>query len=49
MLEGIVNHPEKKMIQGRSERFGNVVDIYAPGMGGARYSVKGEFIGFLEP
>ncbi|NGX58957.1 MAG: hypothetical protein KR126chlam3_00099 [Chlamydiae bacterium] len=49
VLEGIVNHPQKKMIQGRLKRFGNVVDIYAPDMGGARYRADGEFIGFLEP
>lgn len=48
ILEGIINHPERKVIQGRLERFGNVVDIYAPNMGGARYTIEGEFIGFLE-
>ncbi len=49
ILEGIVNHPERKVIQGRLERFGDVVDIYAPNIGGARYTIEGEFIGFLEP
>jgi hypothetical protein len=49
ILEGIINHPERKVIQGRLERFGDVVDIYAPSMGGARYTIEGEFIGFLEP
>lgn len=48
ILEGILNHPGKKMVEGRLERFGNVVDIYAPDMGGVRYSINGEFIGFLE-
>ncbi|MCI0382222.1 MAG: hypothetical protein L0207_04125 [Chlamydiae bacterium] len=49
MLESILGHPEKKLIPGEFERFGKVVDIYAPGIGGARYSADGEFIGFLEP
>ncbi|NGX38314.1 MAG: hypothetical protein K1000chlam2_01487 [Chlamydiae bacterium] len=48
ILEEIVNHPEKKMIQGQLQRFGNVVDIYEPSGRGARYSAAGEFIGFLE-
>lgn len=49
VLEKIINHPERKMIEGHLERFGDVVDIYAPDMGGARYNTSGEFIGFLEP
>jgi hypothetical protein len=49
VLESILNHPEKKLMSGEFERFGKVVDIYAPGIGGARYTVEGEFIGFLEP
>lgn len=48
VLERILNHPKKKMIQAKLERFGDVVDIYAPEMGGARYTTNGEFIGFLE-
>ena len=48
ILEEILNHPEKKMIQGELQRFGNVVDIYEPSGRGARYSAAGEFIGFLE-
>lgn len=49
VLESILNHPEKKLIPGEFERFGKVVDVYAPGIGGARYTAEGEFIGFLEP
>lgn len=49
ILAGILNHPEKKIVQGKLEGFGNIVDIYAPDMGGARYSSDGKFIGFLEP
>ncbi|GAB4192668.1 MAG: hypothetical protein Tsb0015_15040 [Simkaniaceae bacterium] len=48
ILEEIVNHPEKKLIEAKLQRFGNVVDIYAPDGRGARYSTAGEFIGFLE-
>ena len=49
VLESILNHPEKKLIPGEFERFGKVVDVYASGIGGARYTAEGEFIGFLEP
>jgi hypothetical protein len=49
VLESILQHPENKLIHGEFERFGKVVDIYAPGIGGARYAADGEFIGFLEP
>ncbi len=31
------------------KNFGDVVDIYAPQIGGARYTADGKFIGFLEP
>ncbi len=48
ILDKILNHPEKKIIQGELKRFGKVIDIYAPGIGGARYNTEGEFIGFLE-
>ncbi len=37
------------MLPAEFDRYGKVVDIYAPGLGGARYSASGEFIGFLEP
>lgn len=49
ILESILNHPEKKLIPGEFERFGKVVDVYAPSIGGVRYTTEGEFIGFLEP
>lgn len=48
VLEEILNHPEKKMIQSELKRFGKVVDIYEPNGKGARYSASGKFIGFLE-
>jgi hypothetical protein len=49
VLESILNHPEKKLIPGEFNRYGMVVDVYAPSLGGVRYSASGEFIGFLEP
>lgn len=48
ILKEILDHPQKKMIQGELSRFGNVVDIYEPSGRGARYTATGEFIGFLE-
>ncbi len=47
-LESILNHPQKKIVPGEIKRFGKVVDIYAPRIGGVRYNADGEFIGFLE-
>jgi len=49
ILEKILNHPEKTVIYGELSRFGKVMDIYAPALGGARYTVDEKFIGFLEP
>ncbi len=48
MLESILNHPERECILYDSSRMGKTVDIYAPNIGGVRYSLEGEFIGFLE-
>ncbi|MEM8629054.1 MAG: hypothetical protein AAGF04_03155 [Chlamydiota bacterium] len=48
MLESILNHPKRECILYDSSRMGKTVDIYAPNIGGARYSLEGEFIGFLE-
>lgn len=48
ILERILNHPEKTIIYGELNRFGKVMDIYAPDLGGARYTVDEKFIGFLE-
>jgi hypothetical protein len=49
VLDSILNHPEKQLFTAEFARYGKVVDVYAPGLGGARYSANGEFIGFLEP
>lgn len=48
VLEKILHHPEKKIDYVELFRFGKVMEIYAPDLGGARYSTEGEFIGFLE-
>lgn len=49
MLESILNHPEKKVVYKNTSSFGEVMDIHAPGIGGARFNSSGEMIGFLEP
>ena len=49
VLHEILNHPEKKIIYNEFERYGSIVDIYAPKIGGARFTTNGNFIGFLEP
>lgn len=49
VLESIINHPEKKIIYGNTTRHGHIIDIYAPDIGGVRYTSEGEFITFLEP
>ncbi len=49
VLESILSHPEKQLIPGELERYGKVIDIYAPNIGGVRYSAEGDFLGFLEP
>ena len=45
----ILNHPKKEIVHGEFARYGKVIDIKAPEIGGARYTVDGKFIGFLEP
>ena len=49
ILEEILNHPYKNIVEGFYERYGNVIDIEVPNFGGIRYSKNGNFIGFLEP
>lgn len=36
VLESIFNHPEKQLFPAEFDRYGKIVDIYAPGLGGAR-------------
>ncbi len=49
LLESILTHPEKQFFLDEFKRFGKVVDIYAPEIGGVRYTIDGQFICFLEP
>lgn len=49
ILESILNHPEKKIVYKNTRNFGKVMDVHAPGIGGARFNSSGEMIGFLEP
>lgn len=49
ILESILNHPEKKVVYKNTSNFGEVMDVHAPGIGGARFNSAGEMIGFLEP
>jgi hypothetical protein len=49
ILEMILNHPDKKIIAQEFKRYGKIIDIHAPGIGGVRYTTSGNFIGFLEP
>jgi len=49
VLHEILNHPEKKIIYNEFERYGSIVDIYAPKIGGVRFITNVNFIGFLEP
>ena len=50
VLESILNHPEKKVIQYKHKLHGPVIEIEAPQLGGIRFNGDGtEMIGFLEP
>ncbi len=48
VLEKIMNCSSKKTIRGNLYRYGKVIDYIAQGVGGARFSEAGEFIGFIE-
>lgn len=49
ILESILNHPEKQVVQRQVKKFGKVIDIRVPKIGGVRYNAAGDMIGFLEP
>jgi hypothetical protein len=49
VLESLLNHPEKVVYERPHLDFGKVIDVVVPGKGGARFTVDGEMIGFLEP
>lgn len=48
ILEKILKHPEKEIIIDNLPRYGDHMIISSP-EGGVRFSIDGEFIGFLEP
>lgn len=49
ILDSILKHPEKITYERQHPTLGKVVEIVVPGKGGARFTVDGEMIGFLEP
>ena len=50
VLESILNHPEKKVVQYTNKLHGPVIEIEAPKLGGVRFNGDGtEMMGFLEP
>ncbi|CUI18102.1 rhs family protein (plasmid) [Candidatus Protochlamydia naegleriophila] len=49
ILDNILTHPNQEIISWNSRTYGDLVDIQIPGQGGARFSSKGNLIGFLEP
>lgn len=49
ILESIINHPTRQIIHKNTKNFGEIIDIYAPGIRGVRYKASGELVGFLEP
>lgn len=49
-LESILNHPEKKVVQYTHKKYGPVIEIEAPKLGGVRFNGDGsEMMGLLEP
>jgi|GEM_PF-1126018 len=50
VLDEILNHPEKKLVQYSHDVYGPVIEIEAPEIGGVRFTGDGkEMMGFLEP
>lgn len=49
VLESILNHPNRLVIQRPHPNFGKVIDIMVPEKGGVRFTSDGKMIGFLEP
>jgi len=50
VLERILNHPEKKVVQYMNKIYGPVIEVEAPKLGGIRFNSDGtEMMGFLEP
>jgi len=49
VLEAILNHPDRLIVQRPHPNFGKVIDITVPEKGGVRFTIDGEMIGFLQP
>jgi filamentous hemagglutinin len=50
VLDKILNHPEKIVKQYINSRYGPVIEIESPDIGGARFTGDGkEMMGFMEP
>lgn len=49
VLDNILTHPESAITLKRTKRFGEVIDIMVPRLGGVRYTRTGAIIGFMEP
>jgi hypothetical protein len=49
VLESIINHPERVIYERPHPDFGKVIEIVVPDKWGARFTIDGEMIGFLEP
>jgi hypothetical protein len=49
ILESILQHPEKIIIERPHPDFGKIIEIKVPKMGGVRFTIDGEMIGFIEP
>ena len=50
VLDNILNHPDRLVMQYTNRRYGPVIEIKAPDLGGVRFTGDGkEMIGFIEP
>ena len=49
VLESIINHPERVIYERPHPDFGKAIEIVVPDKWGARFTIEGEMIGFLEP
>lgn len=50
VLDNILSHPDRVVMQYTNKRHGLVIEIEAPDLGGVRFTGDGkEMIGFIEP
>ena len=49
ILDNFLTNPNSKSTVWDSGRYGRIIDIEVVGSGGARFTIDGKFIGFLEP